>query len=33
METVSRLRSPFLVLCGFAWLVAVDGCTFDHSEL
>ncbi len=29
----SSLRIPCLVVCVFAWLVVVDGCTFDRSEL
>jgi hypothetical protein len=33
MKTVSRLRGAFFAACGFVWLVAVDGCTFDSSKL
>jgi hypothetical protein len=33
MGSVSGLRSSVLAMCGFAWLVAVDGCTFDSSQL
>jgi formylglycine-generating enzyme required for sulfatase activity len=33
MKTVFLLRTPCLVVCVFAWLGVIDGCTFDHSKL
>jgi hypothetical protein len=33
MKTVSCLRVAFFAACGLAWLITMDGCTFDASEL